>query len=82
MRESAARSSETSSGDTGSRDVPEYGAGTTESRDTQESGETQGTPTSRQTEETETFEEGGRAKVRRRIIREEIVEEDPNDRSS
>jgi sporulation protein YlmC with PRC-barrel domain len=34
------------------------------------------------TRETETFEEGGRAKVRRRIIREEIVEEDPNDRSS
>jgi hypothetical protein len=35
-------------------------------------------PVSRQTEETETFEEGGRTKVRRRIIREEIVEEDPN----
>lgn len=44
--------------------------------------ETGGTPASRQTEETETFEEGGRTKVRRRIIREEIVEEDPNDRSS
>jgi PRC-barrel domain len=44
--------------------------------------DTGGTPTSRQTEETETFEEGGRTKVRRRIIREEIVEEDPNDRSS
>jgi sporulation protein YlmC with PRC-barrel domain len=44
--------------------------------------ETSGTPTSRQTEETETFEEGGRTKVRRRIIREEIVEEDPTDRSS
>jgi sporulation protein YlmC with PRC-barrel domain len=39
---------------------------------------TSGSPTSRQTEETETFEEGGRTKVRRRIIREEIVEEDPN----
>jgi sporulation protein YlmC with PRC-barrel domain len=35
-------------------------------------------PTSRQTEETETFEEGGRTKVRRRVIREEIVEEDQN----
>jgi sporulation protein YlmC with PRC-barrel domain len=35
-----------------------------------------GRPVSRQTEETETFEEGGRTKVRRRIIREEIVEED------
>jgi len=41
-----------------------------------------GTPSSRQTEETETVEEGGRTKVRRRIIREEIIEEDPNDRSS
>ena len=39
--------------------------------------ETSGTPTSRRTEETETFQEGGRTKVRRRIIREEIVEEDP-----
>jgi hypothetical protein len=37
-----------------------------------------GSPTSRQTEETETFEEGGRTKVRRRIIREEIIEEEPN----
>jgi sporulation protein YlmC with PRC-barrel domain len=79
MRESAA----TSSGDTGSRAVPEYGSETTESRSAPESGEEpQGTPTSRQTEETETYEEGGRTKVRRRIIREEIVEEDPNDRSS
>ena len=43
--------------------------------------ETGGTPSSRQTEETETFEEGGRTKVRRRIIREEIVEEDPDNRS-
>ena len=39
-------------------------------------GLTQGAPTSRQTEETETFQEGGRTKVRRRIVREEIVEED------
>jgi PRC-barrel domain len=37
-----------------------------------------GSPASRQTEETETFEEGGRRKVRRRVIREEIVEEDQN----
>ncbi len=37
-------------------------------------------PTSRQTEETETFREGGRTKIRRRIIQEEIVDadEDPN----
>jgi hypothetical protein len=69
MRESAARSQETSSGATGSRDASGYGE------------ETQGTPTSRETEETETLEEGGRAKVRRRIIREEIIEEDPDDRS-
>ena len=33
-------------------------------------------PTSRQTEETETYQEGGRTKVRRRVVREEIVEED------
>jgi hypothetical protein len=37
-------------------------------------------PVTRQTEETETFEEGGRTKVRRRIIREEVVEEDADDR--
>jgi hypothetical protein len=43
--------------------------------------ETSGTPRTRQTEETETFEEGGRTKVRRRIIREEILEEDQNSSS-
>jgi sporulation protein YlmC with PRC-barrel domain len=39
-------------------------------------------PTSRQTEETETFQEGGRTKIRRRIVREEIVDadEDPSAR--
>ncbi|CAN5889670.1 hypothetical protein BH18ACT11_BH18ACT11_29870 [soil metagenome] len=36
-------------------------------------------PTTRHTEETETFQEGGRTKIRRRVIREEIYEEDdPN----
>jgi hypothetical protein len=40
-----------------------------------------GVPRSRQTEETETFEEGGRTKVRRRIIREEIIEEDTDSSS-
>ena len=36
-------------------------------------------PATRQTEETETFQEGGRTKIRRRVIREEIIEEDdPN----
>jgi hypothetical protein len=39
-------------------------------------GSTSGSPRVRETEETETFEEGGRTKVRRRIIREEIIEED------
>jgi sporulation protein YlmC with PRC-barrel domain len=33
-------------------------------------------PTTRHTDETETFQEGGRTKIRRRVIREEIVEED------
>jgi sporulation protein YlmC with PRC-barrel domain len=39
-------------------------------------------PTTRETEETETFREGGRTKIRRRVIREEIIEEDdvPDDR--
>ncbi len=32
--------------------------------------------TSKQTEETETFQEGGRTKIRRRIIREEVVDAD------
>jgi hypothetical protein len=40
-------------------------------------------PTTRETEETETFREGGRTKIRRRVIREEIIEEedDPTNRS-
>lgn len=42
-------------------------------------GATREAPTTRQTEETETFEEGGRRKIRRRVIREEVYEEDdPN----
>jgi sporulation protein YlmC with PRC-barrel domain len=36
-------------------------------------------PTTRETEETETFREGGRTKIRRRVIREEIIEEDAPD---
>jgi sporulation protein YlmC with PRC-barrel domain len=61
----------------------EYGERTGSSAGGEAAGgqETGGTPSSRQTEETETFEEGGRTKVRRRIIREEIVEEDPDNRS-
>jgi hypothetical protein len=50
------------------------GFGTGESTGEQE---TSGTPGSRRTEETVTVEEGGRTKVRRRIVREEIIEEDP-----
>jgi PRC-barrel domain len=39
-------------------------------------------PTTRETEETETFREGGHTKIRRRVIREEIIEEDaPDDRN-
>ncbi|MBA2714538.1 MAG: hypothetical protein H0U55_13410, partial [Rubrobacteraceae bacterium] len=51
-------------------------SGTTGSPAEEPSGEA---PTTRQTEETETFREGGRTKIRRRVIREEIYEEDdPN----
>jgi len=50
--------------------------GSAESRESTEQGGATGTPRTRDTEETETFEEGGRTKVRRRIIREEIIEED------
>ena len=39
-------------------------------------------PTVRETEETETFREGGRTKIRRRVIREEIVEEDQDNPTS
>lgn len=42
-------------------------------------GEPRERPVSR-TEETETVEEGGRTRVRRRIVREEIVEEGPEER--
>jgi hypothetical protein len=33
-------------------------------------------PATRHTEETESIQEGGRTKIRRRVIREEIIEED------
>jgi sporulation protein YlmC with PRC-barrel domain len=39
------------------------------------------TPSTRHTEETETFQEGGRTKIRRRVIREEIIEEEDDARS-
>jgi hypothetical protein len=74
-----------------SRDIPEYGGAEESSEggpfisDTGSSSDeaTREVPTTRQTEETETFQEGGRTKIRRRVIREEIVEEDeaPDTRS-
>jgi len=68
----------------GSWDIPEYeGAGKPSERgpfisSTGPSAEesAQEAPTTRQTEETETFREGGHTKIRRRVIREEIIEED------
>ena len=39
-------------------------------------------PTTRQTEETETIQEGGRTKIRRRVIREEIIEDDPQSQNN
>lgn len=73
------------SGAGGSQSVPEYhGSGESSGGGSGEglgssgsSGETsQQVPTSRQTEETETFQEGGRTKIRRRIVREEIIDAD------
>jgi sporulation protein YlmC with PRC-barrel domain len=71
--------------------VPEYGGSSGPDETSEPASSTGGTapaeatreyPTSRQTEESETFQEGGRTKIRRRIIREEIIEEDdPNDRA-
>jgi sporulation protein YlmC with PRC-barrel domain len=62
-----------------SSDVPEYGGAGEPSlggEGTYADEATSEVPTTRQTEETETFQEGGRAKIRRRVIREEIIEED------
>ena len=67
--------SESSSGTSaGTSGVSTESFGTGESAGDQESS---GAPASRRTEETETVEEGGRTKVRRRIVREEIIEEEP-----
>ncbi len=61
-------------------DEPSRGADSTQGSGSGSStlgeGETQGTPVSRQTEETETFEEDGRTKIRRRIVREEVEDAD------
>lgn len=84
------RAGSTSEGES-SRDIPEYGGAeeTPEGgpfiSDTESSADepTREVPTTRQTEETETIQEGGRTKIRRRVIREEIIEEDeaPDTRS-
>ena len=59
------------------RESPE--AGTTSGGPSPFTDEASGsTPNVRETEETETFREGGRTKIRRRVIREEIIEEDPD----
>jgi sporulation protein YlmC with PRC-barrel domain len=60
-----------------SRETPEVGTTGGTSAFTDES--SGGTPNVRETEETETFREGGRTKIRRRVIREEIIEEDEQD---
>jgi sporulation protein YlmC with PRC-barrel domain len=75
-------SSTTSSRESSTVDTERVGssAGTTGGSTSSSTGE-QGssmTPSGTQAEEAETSEEGGRPKVRRRIIREEIIEEDPN----
>jgi hypothetical protein len=68
--------SESSSGTSaGVSGVSAGSSGTEESTGDRESS---GTPASRRTKETETVEEGGRTKVRRRIVTEEIVEEEPD----
>ena len=86
---SEASSEGTTSGGGGSQSVPAYrgpeegstgseqslgGTGSSETGSSE--GETREVPTSRQTEETETFQEGGRTKVRRRIVREEVIDSD------
>ena len=77
--------------DESARDIPEYrGAGGSSeggsfigSAGSSADETTREEPTTRQTEETETFREGGRTKIRRRVIREEVIEEedDPDARS-
>jgi len=81
----------TERGGEASRDVPEYGGAREPSEGspfTSSTGSSAGevsreAPSAPQSEETETFQEGGRTKIRRRVIREEIIEEDdaPDDRS-
>ena len=73
----------TTGGTSGSATGAATGGATGGGLDTGSSEEaTREVPTSRQTEETETFQEGGRTKIRRRIVREEILDadEDPSAR--
>lgn len=67
-----------SSGDTGSTETTSGASGVSSSE-----GSSFGSKpsTTRQTEETETFQEGGRTKIRRRIIREEVVDADEQETS-
>lgn len=62
-----------SSGGTGSAGTTSGAAGVSSSEDSSSGSKPS---TTRQTEETETFQEGGRTKIRRRIIREEVVDAD------
>lgn len=86
MRESSARGSESQSDreedqdeDRGGEESYDTSSGSEARQSSEEESserETREIPTSRETEETETFREGGRTKVRRRVIREEVFEED------
>jgi sporulation protein YlmC with PRC-barrel domain len=72
-------------GDHSSIDSAERAGSTTEGSGTSSSTDDASgrAPTTRETEDTETFREGGRTKIRRRVVREEIIEEDdaPDDRN-
>ena len=69
------------SGETGGEDYTRQGEQAPESAREEGSHEARERPVSREIQETETFEEGGRTRVRRRIRREEeFVEDEPEDR--
>jgi sporulation protein YlmC with PRC-barrel domain len=67
-------------GDTGGRRETSGSSGTTGGSGEGSSGSQPAT--TRQTEETETFQEGGRTKIRRRVIREEVVDAEDQGSSS
>ena len=66
-------------GDTAEHEESRESSETTSAFGTTSSSTEEAPGTTRETEETETFREGGRAKIRRRVIREEIIEEDAPD---